>query len=385
MRRSNVVQHAVRDRQDAGHFQEAQMQWSFPIGRIAGSEVRIHLTFFLLLLWIGIVHFQAGGAAAATEGIVFVIAVFACVVLHELGHAIAARRYGIKTPRITLLPIGGVAELERMPEKPSEEIFVALAGPLVNVIIAAVLVLFFRGQFDPDVLASMENPTLGFAARLVAVNVVLVLFNLIPAFPMDGGRVLRALLAMRYPRVRATQIAGTIGQIAAFAFGFLGLVGGNPLLIFVAIFVYLAANAETQAIGLNDAARAVRIRDAMITSYEPLRPNSRLSDAADALLRTTQHEFPVLDGGGHLRGVLTRAALVEGLREHGPDKPVIDLMERDIPSVRDTVWLTAAIDAMREGRAPAVAVTDAEDRMVGYVTFENISELMMLRAAGSWR
>ncbi|WP_157016567.1 site-2 protease family protein [Mesorhizobium xinjiangense] len=361
------------------------MQWSFPIGRVAGSEVRIHLTFFLLLLWIGIVHFQAGGAAAATDGIVFVIAVFACVVLHELGHAIAARRYGIKTPRITLLPIGGVAELERMPEKPSEEIVVALAGPLVNVVIAAVLLLFLGGRFDPDTLASMENPATGFAARLAAVNIVLVLFNLIPAFPMDGGRVLRALLAMRYPRVRATEIAGTIGQIAAFAFGFLGLVGGNPLLIFVAIFVYLAANAETQATGLRDAARAVKVRDAMITSYESLRPNARLADAADALLRTTQHEFPVTDGGRHLRGVLTRAALVEGLREHGADKPVIEMMVRDIPKVRDTAWLTAAIDAMQEGRVPAVAVVGADDRMVGYVTFENISELMMLRAAGKWR
>ncbi|MVA96587.1 CBS domain-containing protein [Nitratireductor sp. CAU 1489] len=359
------------------------MQWSFPIGRLAGSEIRIHLTFFLLLLWIGIAHFQLGGAAAAVEGIAFVVAIFACVVLHELGHAVAAGRYGIATPRITLLPIGGVAELERMPEKPSEEIVVALAGPLVNVVIAAVLFLVLGARVDAGTLAAMEDPAGGFVARLAAVNIVLVLFNLIPAFPMDGGRVLRALLATRYPRVRATQIAGTVGQFAAFAFGFLGLVGGNPLLIFVAIFVYLAATAETRVVGLQDAARSVAIRDAMITSYEALAPTSTLSHAAELLLRTTQHEFPVLDGSGRLRGVLTRAGLVEGMRDTGADAPVIEAMVRDIPSLRGDGRLDAALEALQKSGAPAVAIIDDDDRFLGYVTMENIGELMMLRAAAT--
>ncbi len=357
------------------------MQWSFPIGRLAGSEIRIHLTFFLLLLWIGIAHFQHGGSAAALEGITFVVAIFACVVLHELGHAVAARRYGIATPRITLLPIGGVAELERMPEKPSEEIVVALAGPMVNVVIAAVLFLILGARVDTGTLTAMEDPAGGFVARLAAVNVVLVLFNLIPAFPMDGGRVLRALLATRYPRVRATQIAGTVGQFAAFAFGFLGLVGGNPLLIFVAIFVYLAATAETQVVGLQDAARSVAIRDAMITSYEALGPTATLSHAAELLLRTTQHEFPIVDGGGRLRGVLTRAGLVEGMRDGGGDAPAIEAMVRDIPSLRDDSGLDAALEALQKSGAPAVAIVDGDERFLGYVTMENIGELMMLRAA----
>jgi Zn-dependent protease/CBS domain-containing protein len=357
------------------------MQWSFPIGRFAGSELRIHLTFFLLLLWIGIAAYRTGGGAAALEGVAFIIAVFACVVLHEFGHALAARRYGIGTPRITLLPIGGVAELERMPEKPSEEIIVALAGPAVNVVIAAVLILILGAQVSGDTVAALENPSAGFLARLASVNVVLVLFNLIPAFPMDGGRVLRALLATRYPRVRATQIAGTVGQMAAFGFGFLGLVGGNPLLIFVAIFVYLAATAETQVVGLQDAARAVTISEAMISTFETLGPDATLEQAGDALLRTTQHEFPVVDGAGLLRGILTRSALVQGLGQSGPSSPVIEHMTNEIPQLRVTESTTSALDALQKSRAPAVAIVDASERLVGYITMENLAELMMLRAA----
>lgn len=173
------------------------MQWSYPILRVGGTEIRIHLTFLLLLVWIGIAYFQEGGTSAAIEGVGFIGAVFACVVLHELGHVAAASRYGIRTPKITLLPIGGVAELERLPEKPSEEIVVALAGPLVNVVIASFLVVALGTTVGVDALTSMDNPRVAFVARLAAVNIWLVLFNLIPAFPMDGGRVLRALLATR--------------------------------------------------------------------------------------------------------------------------------------------------------------------------------------------
>lgn len=357
------------------------MQWSYPILRVAGTEIRIHLTFLLLLAWIGIAYFQEGGTAAAIEGVGFIVAVFACVVLHELGHAIAARHYGIRTPRITLLPIGGIAELERLPEKPSDEIVVALAGPLVNVVIAVFLIVVLGATVGTEALTSMEDPRVEFVARLAAVNIWLLLFNLIPAFPMDGGRVLRALLATRYSRVRATEIAGTIGQFAAFAFGFIGLVVGNVLLIFVAIFVYLAATAETQAIGLQDAARAVDVRDAMISRFESLPVTASLDEAAQALLRTTQHEFPVVDGAGKLRGVLTRAGLVAGLQQRGDQAPVAETMTTDIPMVRDREKLSVALEHLQKGVAPAVGVVDAGGGLVGYVTLENIGELMLLRGA----
>ena len=190
------------------------MAWSFTIARIFGSEVRIHVTFFLLLLYIGVAHFQAGGIPAAISGIIFILALFACVVAHEFGHALMARRYGIKTPDITLLPIGGLARLERMPEKPAQEIAVALAGPAVNLVIAAVLILVLGAGVDADALQALENPTVSFLARLATVNVFLVVFNLIPAFPMDGGRILRGLLAVRLPYLKATRIARAGEQLA---------------------------------------------------------------------------------------------------------------------------------------------------------------------------
>ena len=220
------------------------------------------------------------------------------MVAHEFGHALAARRYGIRTPDITLLPIGGLARLERMPEKPGQEIVVALAGPAVNVVIAAVLILIMNTRFDIEALQRLDNPALDFMVRLASVNIFLVLFNLIPAFPMDGGRVLRAVLALWYPRPRATNIAARIGQALAFVFGFVGLIGGNPLLIFIAIFVYLAATAEAQMVGLQDVSRNLGVGDAMITRFETLGPQATIGDAAALLLRTTQHEFPVVDGGG---------------------------------------------------------------------------------------
>jgi Zn-dependent protease/CBS domain-containing protein len=357
------------------------MQWSFPVAKIAGTEIRIHLTFFLLLLWIGIAYYQQGGSSAAIEGVAFIVAVFACVVLHELGHATAARRYGIKTPQITLLPIGGVAQLEHMPEKPSEEIVVAVAGPLVNVVIAAVLIIALGRYPDIATISQIENTSLGFVARLAVVNIVLVLFNLIPAFPMDGGRVLRALLAMRYSRVHATEIAARVGQVAAFFFGFLGLLSGNVLLIFVAIFVYVAAASESQATSLQAIASKVKVRDAMITHYDALGPASTLGDAAEALLRTTQHEFPVVDGGGNLRGVLTREGMVASLQERGRSAPVHEVMIRDIPVIGETEMLDAAFKLLQGANAPAVGVTDREGRLTGYVTAENIGELMLVSEA----
>ncbi len=358
------------------------MSWSFPIARLFGSEIRIHVTFFLLLAWIGIAHYQRGGWPAAIEGIVFILAIFACVVAHEFGHALAARRYGIKTPDITLLPIGGLARLERMPEKSGQEIVVALAGPAVNVVIAIVLVLIMNARFDMQALQQLDNPALSFMARLASVNVFLVLFNLIPAFPMDGGRVLRAVLALWYPRTRATNIAARIGQALAFVFGFLGLINGNPLLIFIAIFVYLAATAEAQSVGLQDVSRSLGVRDGMITRFETLGLQATIGEAAEMLLRTTQHEFPVVDGAGKLRGILTRNDMVKALSKTGGTTPVLEAMAVDIPIVSAMSRLEEALKLMQGRSAPAIGVTDWDGRLVGYITPENIGELMMVENAG---
>lgn len=355
------------------------MSWSIPLGRVFGSEIRIHLTFLILLAWIGVAAGLEGGAAAAVEGVGFILAVFACVTLHELGHALAARRYGIATPDITLLPIGGLARLSRLPEKPSEEIVIALAGPAVNVVIALALILF-GARVDASALA-VDQPQAGFLARLAGVNVFLVLFNLIPAFPMDGGRVLRAVLALRLGRRRATEIAATVGQAVAYLFGFLGLLGGNAILVFVAIFVYLAASAEAEEVGVLERARRIRAGAAMIRSFESLGPGATVDEAADALIRTTQREFPVVDGGGRLRGILTREAMIRAMKATGPGTPVIEAMTRDVPEVRATDGLETALRLMQERAAPFVAVLDPDGRLAGYVTPENVAELMMLERA----
>lgn len=358
------------------------MSWSFPIGRLFGSELRVHATFFLLLLWIGVSAWVAGGGQAALVNLAFILAIFACVVAHEFGHALMARRFGIATPDITLLPIGGMARLERMPEKPGQEIAVALAGPAVNVVIWLVLAVVFGVRTDAQVLLQIENPAEGFWGRLAVVNLFLVLFNMLPAFPMDGGRVFRALLATRMTRVAATRTAALAGQVMAFGFGFLGLMSGNPLLILVAVFVFLAAMAESGHVAAEEFGRHIGAREAMITRFESLDEGASLAEASAALIRTTQHEFPVLDMQGHLAGVLTRRALYAALAQDGPHShPVAPHVTRDVPVVPLRAPLIDAIRAMQKAEAPAVGVVGPSGALVGYITSENIGELMVVRRA----
>ena len=199
------------------------MSWSLNIGTIAGTAVRVHVTFLLFLGWIFAASWVAGGPPTAWQGLAFMVLLFACVVAHEFGHIFTARAFGVSTPDVTLLPIGGVARLERIPEAPSEEFLVAIAGPLVNVAIAIALIMLAGARVNAGDLYAVESPHTSMIDRLAAVNLFLAVFNMIPAFPMDGGRVLRAILASRMGYVRATEIAAFIGQGVAFALGFVGL------------------------------------------------------------------------------------------------------------------------------------------------------------------
>src|SRR3954453_19367302 len=356
------------------------MQWSIPIGTVRGTVIRLHITFLLFLLWIGVSHYAQGGGQAALEGVMFIVLLFACVLLHELGHVFAARRYGVQTPVITLLPIGGVAQLERIPEKPSEELVVALAGPAVNVVIAVLLALVLGGLPSMDSGTQVENPAVSLLGRLAWVNVTLAVFNLIPAFPMDGGRVLRALLAYRMGSARATKVAATIGQAVAFALGLAGLFG-NPVLLFIALFVYMGATSEASAVDLRERSRHLTVSDAAVTRFEALSPMSTVNDAVEHLLRTSQHDFPVVDGAGRMRGVVTRDDMIRALKERGPDTPVLDMMRRDIPLLRDGQGLEEALRLMQAGSLPAVGIVSGAGRLVGLVTPENVGELMMVQAA----
>jgi stage IV sporulation protein FB len=351
------------------------MSWSFPIATVRGTVIRIHVTFFLLLAWIGAIHARDGGAGAALAGMAFIALVFGCVVLHELGHAAAARRYGIATPDITLLPIGGLARLERIPEEPWREIAIAVAGPAVNVGICLVLALLAGGVPSAEEGLSPEDPRSGFLARLFWVNAFLVLFNMIPAFPMDGGRVLRAALTFRLGHRQATQIAASVGQAVAILLGFAGLFGA-PLLIFIALFVWLGAAGEAAEEELRSATRDLSAEDAMETRFEALPPEADIAAAAEALLRTPQQDFPVVDGAGRVLGLLTRDAIIHALRQAGSGTAVADAM-RDLPRVPRRAPLQEAVQAL--SGAPAVAVEDAHGRLVGLLTPANLADLIALK------
>jgi len=355
------------------------MSWSFSIGRLFGSEVRVHATFFLLLLWIGVAAYINKGLQAAVVNVLFVIALFVCVIAHEYGHALMARRFGIKTPDITLLPIGGMSRLERMPEDPRQEIAVALAGPLVSLAIWAVLALTL-GTTGISTLQQIDITSgRSFLAHLAAINLFLALFNLLPAFPMDGGRVFRAALSLVMSREKATRVAAGAGQMLAFAFGFFGLITGNLLLILIAVFIFMAAAAESNDVTLHSAVRNLRARDAIITSYESLAPDDTMTAASSALIRTTQHEFPVLGQDGHLLGVLGRDAIFRAVSQGHMGTSVTEAMTHDIPTVPLTAALDKVLDALHQRATPAVAVVDDDGRMIGYVTRENIGELMVMR------
>jgi Zn-dependent protease/CBS domain-containing protein len=367
------------------------MLWSLTVARVAGTAVRIHVTFLLFLVWIWFAYYREGGAPAATEGVIFISLLFFCVLLHEFGHVFAARWFGIKTPDITLWPFGGIASLERIPEKPGQEFVVAIAGPLVNVAIAAALILYLgTTNIDMQALTKIEDPATSMIVKLAGANIFLVLFNLIPAFPMDGGRVLRALLATRYSFGRATELAAMVGQGFAVLFGILGIFT-NPMLIVIAVFVFLAASAEAGHAQLRDVSRGALVSDAMITQFRALNTQSTVDEAATALIQTTQKEFPIVDGAGKLRGVLTRDAMIKALKEKGPQCPVMEATDADIPTVSARATLESAIKVLQESRAPAIGATDSYDRLIGLLTAENLGEMMMVRAArpkdyeGPWR
>jgi Zn-dependent protease len=219
------------------------MSWSIRFARVAGIDLKIHLTFLLFLIWIGATYFAVGGATVAWQGILFILLLFACVLLHELGHALTARAYGIHTEDIILLPIGGVARLERIPTDPKQELLIAVAGPLVNVVIAALLIYYLGHRAAMSDFDDLNMPRVAMLSKLASVNIGLVLFNLIPAFPMDGGRILRSILAMRMNYVRATQIAAYIGQGLAIVLGVIGFFT-NTFLLFIAFFVFMGAQQE---------------------------------------------------------------------------------------------------------------------------------------------
>ncbi|NIL96867.1 MAG: CBS domain-containing protein [Planctomycetales bacterium] len=356
------------------------MKWSLKLGSVAGIGIFVHWTFLILIAWIVYVHsVQGSDLGLLLRGITFVLAVFGCIVLHELGHALTAQRFGIRTRDITLLPIGGLARLERMPEEPNQELLIALAGPAVNVVIAAVLALSIAVVEGALVVNGFQPIGGPFLIQLMLVNVILVVFNLIPAFPMDGGRVLRAVLARRLDYAHATEIAAAVGQVVAILFGILGLMSGNFFLLFIALFVYLGAQQEAHFVQVRSLLRGVPTRQAMVTRFRMLAEDDSLDAVLDELMAGEQQDFPVVRNG-QLVGILGRGDLMRQLTEGGRDALVGDVMRRDCRTVEDHAMLEDTFQLMREEGCRMLPVVH-DGRLVGMLTLENVGEWMMIQSA----
>ena len=358
------------------------MKWSWTIGRVAGIELRVHATFFILLAWLALADYRTTGTAiGAARGVVFTLALFASVILHELGHALVARRVGVPTRDITLLPIGGVARLEYMPENPRHEFMIAVAGPAVTLVIAILLAIVLQVLGHPISLspdAFMSSDGNAFLAQLMWVNVSLLVFNLLPAFPMDGGRILRAVLAMHTNYLRATEIAARIGRVFALLFGLIGLFY-NPFLVLIALFIWMSAAAESGALHERSALGGVTVGRVMIRDIRTLQPTDTLSKALDHVLAGFQSDFPVVDGD-KVVGVLTRSALLSAVARSGPTSPVGESMDTEFRAAEVNEPVLRALARLRECHCLTLPVLEG-GHLSGVLTAENVAEYVMIEEA----
>ncbi len=359
------------------------MKWSLYLGRVAGIRLFMHWTFLILVAWIFFVYYRVSkDVGAGLNGVLFILAIFACVVLHELGHALTARRYGIVTRRITLLPIGGLAQMEKLPDKPMQEFAVAIAGPLVNLGIAAVLFVIINATTGfptlEELAATRSITAANFVFNLFAANMVLAVFNLLPAFPMDGGRMARALLSLRMDRARATRIAASVGQLLAIGFVVLGL-SGNFWLAFIGIFIYLGAGAESEYEAARFSLRGYKVRDVLMTRYVTLSQDDSLELAVDRLLEGEEKEF-IVTHNGEVTGILTRNEIIKGLHAYGRQGPVDKVMQREFLRLDPEMELQTVFEKMTLGKTSVAPVFEG-DRLVGTLDRENISEFLLVKKA----
>jgi Zn-dependent protease len=352
------------------------MSWSIKLGRIFGIDIKVHLTFLLILVWGA---FNYGGTAGPLYGVIVTLALFTLVLLHELGHSVAALRFGIPVKDITLLPIGGLARLERMPEKPIQELIVAIAGPLVNVVLAAALgpLLFILAlvQGETISLAMLTEPgLLGLLFFLFSANVSLTVFNMLPAFPLDGGRVLRAGLGFFTDYQRATQIAATTGRIIAVGLGIFGLFNGQPWLTMIALFIFFVGGQEAQAVETRGVLRGVRVAQALAKNTVALSPTATVGQVASLMLTSRQPDFAVLDPQtGQLLGVATGRSVAQAMERGHWRKHITDIMQqaRQIPVITVNATLDEVQDKMAQTSSRVAAVYEGL-HFRGLISLEDI-------------
>lgn len=361
------------------------MGGSIYLFRIAGIELRMHITFPLILVWAALSFgwLRGQGLEGALFGVVVTVLLFVIVVLHELGHALTARRFGVPTKQIMLLPIGGVAQLQRMPERPLAELLIAIAGPLVNFVLAGIL--YLAGLSAGIGLQDAARALLGlrgFTAEAVfgyifMANLFLGVFNLLPAFPMDGGRVLRALLATIMPYTRATQIAVVIGQGMAWLFGLWGFLGGGFFLILIAIFIFIGAGQEGQLVQVRSVLQDVRVGHAFSRQVQAVRVDEPLQRAIDLTLGSFQADFPVIDTANRVVGLLTASDVVRALTEHSREVPIGRVMRSEFLTATPDDDLFEVHQRMTEANQDAIPVVQG-GTFLGMLTLRDLNEIYRL-------
>lgn len=358
-------------------------KWSLYLGQFSGIKVYIHWTFLILLGWVFLMHYRMGhGWSAGLWGVIFILALFACVMLHEFGHALTAKRYRIQTNDITIYPIGGIASLERMPEKPGQELLVALAGPFVNVVIAGLFWIYMSSMGTWPDLATLKNAgqlqNLPFAFNLFSANIILAVFNLIPAFPMDGGRVLRALLAFKMNRTKATRVAAVIGQFLAIVFVFFGFFY-NFWLVFIGLFIYLGAGGEAAYEATKNLLAGFNVGHVLMTRFTTLSPDDNLEKAVQLLLDGHEQNF-LITANEKVQGVLTRKELIHGLFVFGKRSLISNSMRKDFITLTTDMNLQDVYTKMMTNSCTTYPVQE-NGALVGMVDKENISELILVQQA----
>lgn len=350
------------------------MKGSIKLVEIFGISVNIHITFLLLPL----IFLMLGGV----RSMVLVLIVFICVTIHELTHSLVAQRFGITVKDITLLPIGGVASMTKMPQNPKQEFIISIVGPLSNIIIAALIYYaLFNAPWMPK--SVLRNPTLGNTwrhtlAMIPVINVILAVFNLLPAFPMDGGRLLRAVLATRMDFRKATKIAVYIGHIFAILFAYVGFIYRHPFLILIAVFIYMAASAEESHVDVRETLKGYKVRDILNPQFLTLDKSTTVSKVLELVFHSHQEDFPVMDGG-RMAGFVTRADIILAMHKKGPDALLSDIMRSDVPSVAPEDRLTKVQRLMEENQIKALPVM-RHSVVCGVVTLEDIGRIYSIMA-----
>jgi len=356
------------------------VKWSIQVGKFFGIPLKIHITFWLLLLFVAMsAGKRGGGVQGGMQGVLLVLLLFACVVLHELGHSVVAQRLGIRVRDIILLPIGGISQMERIPDEPKSELFISGIGPIISLTLALVFYSLAR-LFGLNTALPQASLLDGHVlVSLFWINLILGIFNLLPAFPMDGGRVLRALLAMRIEYLQATHIAVSVGQMFAIFFFFYGLFY-NFWLAMIGIFIYMGAEGEEHETILRRSLRRIPVGQAIITSFSRLSPDDSLREAMNIACHSLQMDFPVMRDG-ELIGLLSRDRFVKAMRDHSPDTRISEIMSTDFPTISDTEPLEEAYSRLTEARGSFVPVMHGRT-LLGFINLEQIGKYHMLCGLG---